>query len=268
MNLDSERRFNRQSERQHMNMTNLFDGRAINYTVSRPSYSIELINYLYSQYGISEASVVADIGSGTGKFSKHLLDRQNEVYCVEPNDEMRSIAENELCKYNNFHSVAGDAENTTLKNNFVDCITAAQAFHWFDVLKFKKECLRIIKPNGRVFLIWNIRDANNIINQEWHNIFSQFCYDFKGFSNGIERDDIKIKAFFDKGYEYITFDYPLIFDKENFIKRSLSSSYSLKDDDVNYGAYISALNEIFYKYENNGLISISNQSVAYIGFIK
>lgn len=253
---------------QHMNMTNIFDGRAIDYTVSRPSYSIELINYLYSQYGITETSVVADIGSGTGKFSKQLLDRQNEVYCVEPNDEMRSIAENELGRYKNFHSVAGNAENTTLKNNFADYITTAQAFHWFDVLKFKKECLRIIKPNGSVFLIWNIRDASNIINQEWHNTFSQFCPNFHGFSNGIERDDLKIKAFFDKGYEYITFDYPLIFDKENFIKRSLSSSYSLKDDDVNYEAYISALNEIFYKYENNGLITISNLSVAYIGFIE
>lgn len=249
-------------------MTNIFDGKAIDYSASRPSYSTELIDCLYRQYGISEASVIADIGSGTGKLSKQLLDRQSEVYCVEPNEDMRSVAENELCKYRNFHSVAGDAENTTLKSDFADCITAAQAFHWFDVPKFKQECLRIIKPNGRVFLIWNIRDASDIINQEWHNAFSQFCPDFKGFSNGIERDDPKIKAFFDKGYEYIAFDYPLIFDKENFIKRSLSSSYSLKEDDANYGQYISALKELFDKYENNGLISISNQSVAYTSIIK
>lgn len=251
-----------------MNTINKFDGRATDYTASRPNYSMELISCLYSQYGISETSVIADIGSGTGKFSRHLLDRQSEVYCVEPNDDMRSIAEKELCKYEKFHSVAGNAENTTLKSNFADCITTAQAFHWFDVLKFKQECLRIIKTNGRVFLIWNIRDSSDIINQEWHNIFSQFCPGFKGFSNGIERDDSKIKEFFDKGYEYINFDYPLIFDKESFIKRSLSSSYSLKENDANYGEYISALKEIFDKYENNGLISISNQSVAYTGIIK
>ncbi len=251
-----------------MNTTNKFDGRAIYYTASRPSYSMEFIDCLYAQYGISEASVIADIGSGTGKFSKLLLDRQSEVYCVEPNDDMRSIAENELCKYENFHSVAGDAENTTLKSNSVDYITTAQAFHWFDVLKFKQECLRIIKPNGRVFLIWNARDSSDIVNQEWSNIFSRFCPDFKGFSNGIERDDLKIKAFFDNGYEYINFDYPLIFNRESFIKRSLSSSYSLKENDENYEKYISALKEIFDKHENNGLISIPNQSVAYIGIIK
>ena len=69
-------------------------------------------------------------------------------------------------------------------------------------------------------------------------------------------------------FGYITFEYPLIYDRENFIKRSLSSSYSLKEDDVNYGQYISALNELFDKHENNGLISISNQSVAYMGIIK
>lgn len=251
-----------------MNTTNKFDGRAIDYTASRSNYSADFINCLYSQYGITKTSVIADIGSGTGKFSKHLLDRQSEVYCIEPNDDMRSVAEKELCEYENFHSVAGAAENTTLKSNFVDCITTVQAFHWFDVLKFKQECLRIIKNKGRVFLIWNIRDYSDIINQEWHNVFLQYCPNFKGFSNGIEQDDPKIKTFFDKGYKYITFDYPLVFDRENFIKRSLSSSYSLKEDDVNYGQYISALNALFDKYENNGLISISNQSVAYIGIIK
>lgn len=121
-----------------MNTTNKFDGRAIDYTASRPNYSMDLIDCLYNQYGISKASVIADISSGTGKFSKHLLERGCEVYCVEPNDDMRSIAEKELCGYINFHSVTGDAENTTLQDNFVDCITAAQSFHWFDIPKFKK----------------------------------------------------------------------------------------------------------------------------------
>lgn len=251
-----------------MDTTKKFDGRAKDYTTSRPSYSIELIDYLYGNYELSEASAVADIGSGTGKFSKHLLDRRSEVYCVEPNDDMRCVAESELYEYKNFHSVAGNAENTTLKNNFVDFITTAQAFHWFDVSKFKQECLRIIKNGGKVFLIWNIRDYDDILNQEWHKVFSRYCPDFRGFSNGIERDDIKIKAFFDKGYDYVSFDYPLIFDREGFIKRSLSSSYSLKENNKNYEQYISALNELFDKYEDDGLVFLSNQSVAYIGTIK
>lgn len=256
------------AERRTMDTTKKFSGKAQHYTESRPTYSMELVDCMFGKYGLTSSSVIADIGSGTGKFSKHLLDRGSEVYCIEPNEDMRCMAETELGGYKNFHSIAGDAENTSLKNEFADCITTAQAFHWFDVTKFKRECLRIIKPGGKVFLIWNIRDSNDDINQEWHNVFYKFCPDFCGFSNGIQRDDIKVKAFFDKGYEYAEFENPLIFDRDGFIKRSLSSSYSLKENDTEYKEYIFALNELFDKHENDGLISIANHSVAYIGSIK
>lgn len=251
-----------------MNEQRKFDGRAEHYAKSRPSYAVELIDYLYNQYGLSQTSVTADIGSGTGKFSKQLLDRQSEVYCVEPNDDMRHIAERDLDIYAKFHSVMGIAEQTTLKSSFVDFITSAQAFHWFDVQKFKEECLRIIKPCGKIFLIWNTRSYSDEINQEWHEIFSRFCPCYKGFSNGIERNDPKIIFFFDKKYDYVSFDFPLIFKRDDFIKRSLSSSYSLKENDKNYNRYISALDELFYRHEKNGTITVPNRSLAYIGFIK
>lgn len=251
-----------------MDTTKKFDGRAGDYTVSRPSYAIELIDCLYSNYGVTETSVIADIGSGTGKFAKHLLEKGSEVYCVEPNDDMRCVAECELCGYTNFHSVQGNAENTTLGNGFVDFITTAQAFHWFDVKKFKQECMRIIKNNGKVFLIWNVRDNEDLLNQELHQIYSKYCPNFVGFSGGIEKDDQRIKEFFNGQYDYVAFDNPLYLDKERFIARSLSGSYSLKEGDKEYEEYIEALISVFDKYANNGVVSIVNQSVAYIGTIK
>ena len=57
-----------------------FDGHAKAYTVGRPDYAEELIECLYSDYGVSASSAIADIGSGTGKFSRHLLERGSEVY--------------------------------------------------------------------------------------------------------------------------------------------------------------------------------------------
>lgn len=250
-----------------MGATKKFDGLAAVYTTSRPSYASELFDCLRNNYGISRSTVIADIGSGTGKFAKQLLDRGIEVFCVEPNADMRSIAESELCGYHSFHSIAGSAENTTLKSHCVDCITAAQAFHWFDVMKFKQECTRIVRNGGKAVLIWNVRDCDNIVNQQWHKIFSRYCPDFRGFSSGIRRDDERIHVFFDKGCDYAAFDYPLIFDRESFIKRSLSSSYSLKKGDKNYEPYISALSQLFSTYESNGLISVPNQTAAYIGTI-
>lgn len=251
-----------------MDTTKKFDGRAKDYTVSRPSYAIGLIDYLYNNYDISKSSIIADIGSGTGKFAKHLLEIGGEVYCVEPNEDMRRVAEKELCKYINFHSVQGNAENTTLEDGFVDFITTAQAFHWFDVGKFKKECARIIKNSGKVFLIWNVRDNSDLLNQELYEIYSQYCPNFNGFSGGIEDDDPRIREFFGGEYDYVSFDNPLYFDKEKFIARSLSGSYSLKEGDRDYEEYIEALIAVFNKHANKGIVSIGNQSVAYIGTIK
>ena len=79
-----------------MDSTKMFDGYANDYTVGRPSYAAELIDCLYNKYGFSKSSIIADIGSGTGKFAKHLLDRGSQVYCVEPNDDMRDLLLDEL----------------------------------------------------------------------------------------------------------------------------------------------------------------------------
>lgn len=252
----------------NMDTERKFDGRAKDYIESRPSYSPELLEYLNDNYKLFEAGAVADIGSGTGKFAKLLLRGNCEVYGVEPNDDMRRTAEKELSGCKNFHSVAGKAEDTALKSGSVDNITTAQAFHWFDVSRFKSECLRILKDGGKVFLIWNIRDNDDTFNKEWQAIFARYCSDFKGFSNGISKDDEKIISFFDGVYGRVSFSYPLIFDRAGFIKRSLSSSYSIKEGEKDYEQYIAVLNALFDKYENDGKISVANSSVAYIGNIK
>ena len=178
-----------------MDNTQNFNGLADDYTIGRPTYSNAFIESLYSQYGFTEQSVIADIGSGTGKFAKQLLDKGSFVYCIEPNDDMRNSAIKELGKYECFHAVDGTATDTKLPDNSVDFITTAQAFHWFDTSSFKKECKRILKSNGSVFLIWNMRDMSSGINQISYDIYSKYCPNFKGFGGGIQKDDIRIKQF-------------------------------------------------------------------------
>ena len=248
-----------------MDSTKKFDGYANDYSVGRSGYATELIDCLYNKYGVSKTSIITDIGSGTGKFAKQLLDRGSHVYCVEPNDDMRRVAEEELNTYSGFHSVNGDAENTTLDDNSIDFITTAQAFHWFDVQKFRRECKRILKSGGKVFLIWNVRNMDEALNKELYQIYRKYCPNFKGFSGGIEKDDQRILDFFDEKYEYVAFDNPLYLDRERFIARSLSGSYSLKEGDKEYTEYMKAIEAAFEKYANKGIVSIANRSVAYIG---
>ena len=135
-----------------------FTSKADIYKKYRPTYPTELIDYLYAQAGFSKESIVADIGSGTGIFSRLLLERGNRVYCVEPNGDMRQTAEKDLSSFENFYTVGAPAENTGLLERSVDFVTAAQAFHWFDRQRFKSECRRILKDCGKVLLVWNIRD--------------------------------------------------------------------------------------------------------------
>ena len=248
-----------------MDNTQRFSDLANDYTIGRPAYANTFIESLYSQYGFSEKSVIADIGSGTGKFAKQLLDRGSLVYCIEPNDDMRKIAIEELGKYKSFHAVDGTATATKLDEKSVDYITTAQAFHWFDVALFQKECRRILRDNGRVLLIWNMRDMSSEINQVSFGIYSKYCPNFKGFGGGIQKDDIRIKQFFESGYEYVEFDNPLYYDKNKFISRSLSGSYSLKNGDKHYCEYLDALSALFEKYSRDNVLIMANKTVAYIG---
>ena len=248
-----------------MDNTQNFNGLANDYTIGRPTYSNAFIESLYSQHGFTEQSVIADIGSGTGKFAKQLLDKGSFVYCIEPNDDMRKCATKELCKYRGFHTIDGTATETKLDEKSVDHITTSQAFHWFDVALFKKECKRILRNNGSVFLIWNMRDMSSEINQVSFEIYSKYCPNFKGFGGGIQKDDIRIKQFFEDKYEYVEFDNPLFYHKNKFISRSLSGSYSLKNGDDNYNEYINALSNLFEKYSKDNVLTMANKTVAYIG---
>lgn len=242
-----------------------FTGRADDYTIGRPDYAESFIDYLYSKQGFSDKSVIADIGSGTGKFSKHLLDRGSFLYCVEPNEDMRNIAIKELSSYEKFNAVNGTAAESLLKCNSVDFVTTAQAFHWFDVELFRKECKRILKPEGKVILIWNVRDRSAEVNSLNYDIYAQYCPRFKGFGGGIKKDDERIRRFFNNDYEYVEFDNPIYYDRDRFISRCLSSSYSLKGGEDRYQEYLEALSELFDKCADNGILTIPNKTVAYIG---
>ena len=250
-----------------MDPTIKFDGYADDYTAGRPGYSDELIDCFYKEFGMTSDSYIADIGSGTGKFARSLLRRGSTVYAVEPNSDMRRVAEAELSSYPNFRSVNGGAEHTALDGDSVDFITTAQAFHWFDVTKFREECRRIIRPGGKVFLIWNVRDESDPVNSELKDIYKKYCPNFAGFNGGIVKDDPRIREFFFDKYEHVSFDHSLVLDREKFISRSLSGSYSLKEGDKDYDEYMASVLNVFDKYSKDGIVTIGNRSEAYIGCV-
>lgn len=247
------------------NNTEKFTGKAEVYAAARQGYPKELIDDLYDEFGFSERSVIADIGSGTGKFSVELLKRGSEVFCVEPNDDMREIAERDFAQYVNFHSIKGTSDFTGLTAHSVDCITVAQAFHWFDIDSFKSECERILKECGCVVLVWNMRSECEF-NAQNAAIFEKYCPDFRGFSSE-KRDRQDVERFFNGQLERVVYDNTYRLNKTAFIARCESGSYSLPPEHPNYGEYIRALGELFDRFAVNEMVDILSKTVAYIGKI-
>lgn len=243
-----------------------FTGKAQVYSNYRPNYPIEYIRYLIESNCLCAESKIADIGSGTGILTRQLLQEQLKVIGVEPNDEMRQIAEASLRKEANFISINGTAEQTRIESSSVDLVTVAQAFHWFNPDAFKKECQRILKLDSKVALVWNSRDLNSRIVLENAEICRNFCPNFKGFSGGIEETpDIYAEFFRDSQYDYREFRNDLVFDLEGFIGRNLSASYAPKPDDPNYSLFIKALTEQFYRYADKEMVIFPNITKSYIG---
>jgi Methylase involved in ubiquinone/menaquinone biosynthesis len=93
---------------------------------------------------------------------------------------MRQAAEKDLSVFKNFVSVNAPAENTGLQDKSVDFITVVQAIHWFDRQMFKSECQRILKPAGKVVLVWNERDYENEIIKKDYIIRAKYAIETNG----------------------------------------------------------------------------------------
>lgn len=251
-----------------MNET-IFNGVADIYDKYRPSYPPELFTYLSSSLDITPYTTIADIGSGTGILSKKLLDICGCVYAVEPNNDMREIAESKLSSNNHFISVRGTAENTTLPDHSIDCITAAQSFHWFNRTLFKKECQRILKSKGYVILIWNCRQQDDEIVQAIDSISKTYCPDFSGALCGMRGEKAygDYMDFFSGEYEIKSFYNPILFNKESFWGFHESASYCPDKEKENFFAYKMCLSNFFDKHSQNGLLTLENNTMCYVGYI-
>ena len=246
-----------------------FTGKADIYKKYRPSYPKEFIDYLYSQVGFKQDSAIADIGSGTGIFSRLLLERGCKVYCVEPNEDMRKTAEQDLSEFENFISVNGNASNTGLVNNSVDFVTAAQAFHWFDRQEFKQECTRILRHGGKVMLVYNSKDSDSDIIKKADEITIKYSPDQKGHRMRGFPPEEYADIFADGICEYKTFMNDMQSDRERFIGGTLSSSYSPREetDFEKYHGFVKEMNELFDEFNVNGILSVPQITKSYIGGI-
>src|SRR5690242_11722319 len=101
------------------NSVERFSNRVENYIKYRPTYPPQILDVFRAEMGMTTDSIVADIGSGPGILTRLFLENGNLTYGVEPNDGMRSAAEDILGDFPNFKSVNGTSEATTLPDSSV-----------------------------------------------------------------------------------------------------------------------------------------------------
>lgn len=246
---------------------NIFTGLANIYEKYRPMYPISLFSYLQKNAGINLSSVIADIGSGTGILTQELLKICGHVYAIEPNTDMRNIAESKLSLNSNFTSISAVAENTTLQEESVDFITVAQAFHWFDKIAFKKESKRILKKQGIVILIWNRRKESDLLIQEIDSISQEFCPTFSGSSKGMRgaTQNDSFDSFFEEKIDTVYFENSMVLNKDSFLGLHKSASYCPPTTDPDYRNYMNALAHYFDTKKKNNTLSLPNETVCYVG---
>ncbi|HEY1599352.1 MAG TPA: class I SAM-dependent methyltransferase [Pirellulales bacterium] len=245
--------------------TKRFSGRVENYTRYRPGYPSDVLGILRDEAGLTIASVVADIGSGTGISTKLFLDHGNLVYAVEPNGEMREAAETMLRQYPRFHSVAATAEATTLPDAAVDFVVAGQAFHWFCVDEARREFCRILRPHGWTVLMWNSRltDSTPFL-RGYEALLAKFGTDYREVNHTNIGDDV-LRSFFGATPEYRRMENVQVFDYAGLEGRLLSSSYVPSADDARYRPMLAALAQLFAEQQVDGHVRFEYDTELYFG---
>jgi SAM-dependent methyltransferase len=245
--------------------TERFSSRVETYVRFRPTYPKGVIDVLREECGLRSDSVVADIASGTGLFTRLLLENGNRVFGVEPNADMRRAGEEYLARFPNFTSVAGTAESTTLPDRSLDLITSAQAAHWFQRDETVKEFQRVLKPGHYLALVFNDRQVKG----------SAFADDYESVvvKYGTDYSEVQRLGRIFEGDQFFSpfkcekrvlpnhqdLDHPAL------EGRLLSSSYAPQRGDPSGEEMLADLRRMFDKHQHGGLVRMEYDTNIYFG---
>jgi ubiquinone/menaquinone biosynthesis C-methylase UbiE len=250
-----------------LNSTTRFAERVEDYVKFRPSYPATLLDYLNARIGGLKGASVADIGAGTGIFSRLLIARGAHVTVVEPNAEMLKIAIKDLGSLPEVKTLNVPAENTGIGAQSVELITCAQAFHWFDHKKARKEFDRILTRQGHVALIWNYLDPESDLNREYEKIKLKFSGESLRQVNEITNN---LEQVFDKFFEKSKFKRSVFdnfqdLDGPGLVGRYFSSSYAPAAGSPMREPSREALNALFSKFQKNNIVRLEYKTELYLG---
>jgi len=237
--------------------TNRFSNRAADYAKYRPTYPPEAIDLLLE--GFTHSVTAADVGAGTGISARLLADRGAAVIAIEPNAEMRSAAE----PHPGVTFREGTAEQTGLPTQSVDLVLCAQSFHWFNKAAALTEFHRILKPEGRIALMWNDRDPDDPFTEEYSEILCRTA-DREIFDRGERKSPDRLaESELFENFQTHRFTHTYLLDRDALIGLVLSSSYMPKEGKA-YEQLLGDLQDLFDRWSTDGKVTLSYRTMVYV----
>jgi SAM-dependent methyltransferase len=245
--------------------TRRFSDRVDDYVKYRPGYPQQIVELMRHTMALTPDSVVADVGSGTGKSAQLFLDAPCTVFAIEPNAPMRQAAEQLLGGRSGFTSINARAEATTLPDHSVDFVAAGQAFHWFDPVPTRREFVRILKSGGHAVIFWNTRKlATSPFSEAYETMLLANCPDYAAVRHDRNEGRMAVDFFAPLPCSRAAFDFRQDFDLESLRGRVLSSSYVPKTGPA-HDHIMAQLPAIFDLHHHNGHVAFEYETEVYYG---
>jgi SAM-dependent methyltransferase len=131
-----------------------FERAAEAYERGRPEYPPDAVAHVVSALRLGPGVRLLDAGAGTGKLSRLVAASGAVVFAADPADAMiRRVA-----GLPGVVPLRAVAEALPFRDGALDAAAAASAFHWFDGPAALRELRRVLRPGGRLALLWNVRD--------------------------------------------------------------------------------------------------------------
>jgi SAM-dependent methyltransferase len=140
------------------------------YERGRPGYPADAVAWLADRLSLGSGRTVLDLGAGTGKLSRLLVETGARVFAVEPVEEMRRLLETVV----GVQALAGAAEAIPLPDASADACTIAQAFHWFEPVSALAEIHRVLRPGSALALVWNRLDKADPLTAAFTEVLARY----------------------------------------------------------------------------------------------
>jgi ubiquinone/menaquinone biosynthesis C-methylase UbiE len=248
-----------------MNATHrVYSSKAEKYACYRWDYAVEAIQALKEITRVKQDTVIADIGAGTGILTRHFAGRYREVFAIEPNPEMRALAQQQLGGLPGCRVIAAAAEALPLAGHSVGLLTAGQALHWFQPEPARREFRRVLKPGGWLAFL-NNRSSDRALGAALAELYTAE----NGAGSGqVEPPGLHTPmAYYLAEMQEFSFSFSQSQDWEIFLGGLLSASYMPAEDHPAYPNLERAARTVFERFSRGGRLETSGVTDLWVGKI-